>query len=81
VLCEQLAEKWVTELKREFETFQKEQWKAKEKTTYKKFDKLIMNTQIAVHSTSTSVLLTYKMYRQKIVICLFERHITENDKQ
>jgi len=53
----------------------------KEKAAYKKFNKLMMNIQIAVYSTSTSALLTYKMYEQKIVIHLSEKHITENDEQ
>ncbi len=76
MLCEQLAEKWVTELKREFETFQKEQWKAKEKIMCKEFDKLMKKTKITVHEIST----LSSLMRHKIVICLFEEFITKNEK-
>jgi len=41
----------------------------------------MMNAQIVIHNTLIWASLTYKMYRQKIVIYLFEKHITKNDEQ
>ncbi len=51
----------------------------KERTVYKKFNELMKNVKIVIHNASAS--LTYKMCEQKVVICLFEKHITENDEQ
>jgi len=45
----------------------------------KKFDELMKNTRTVIHDASAP--LTYKIYRQRITICLFEEHITENDEQ
>jgi len=76
-LCEHLLEEWQTELKREFETFQKEQWKVKEKTVYKEFNKFMKKTKITVHRISASSSLV----EHKIIIHLFEKFITKNEKQ
>jgi len=64
-----------------FEIFQKTQWEVKEEIVCKEYDKLMKNTQIVIYSDLTLTLLLYTMYRQKIVICLFERYITKNNKQ
>jgi len=72
-----LLKEWQTKLKREFETFQKEQWEVKEKMMCEKFNKLIRETQIMIHKIS----VLSSLVRHKIVIHLFEKFITKNEKQ
>jgi len=63
-------------LKREFETFQKEQQKVKEKIVCEKFNKLMKKIQITIHEISTSSSLV----KHKIIIHLFEKFIIKNEK-
>jgi len=60
-------------LKRKFETFQKEQQKAEEKTVCKEFNKFMKKTKTTVQKSS--------LVKHKIVICLFEKFITKSEKQ
>jgi len=64
-------------LKREFETFQKEQQKVKERTVCKKFNKLMKKTQITIYKISAS----NSLMKHKIIICLSERFITKSEEQ
>jgi len=68
----------VKELKRESEVFQKEWWKVKERMMCEKFNKFIKNIKIVIHNVSASNSQTVK---HKIVICLFEKYITKDEKQ
>jgi len=76
VLCKHLLEEWQTELKRELKTFQKEQWKAKERMMCKKFNKFMKKTWIIIQEISAS----NSLVRHKIVIHLSEKFITKNEK-
>jgi len=64
-------------LKRKFETFQKEQQKVKEKMMCKEFNKLMKKIKITVHKISA----LSSLMRHKIIICLFEKFITKDEKQ
>jgi len=71
-----LSEEWQMKLKRKFETFQKEQWKAEEKMMCEKFNRFIKKIKIIIHEISASSSLV----KHKIVIHLFEKFITKNEK-
>jgi len=77
VLCECLLKEQQTELKREFETFQKKQQKVKERTVCKEFDKLMKKTRIIIHEISASS----SLIEHKIIIYLLEKFITKSEKQ
>jgi len=78
VLHKCLLEEQKMKLKRKIEIFQKEQWKAEEKITCKKFNKLIKNTKTVICNTSASDFLTTEY---KIIIHLSVKYITKNEKQ
>jgi len=77
MLCKHLLEEQQMKLKREFETFQKEQQKVKERTMCEEFNRFMKKTKITVHEISASSSLV----RHKIVIHLFEKFIIKNEKQ
>jgi len=76
-LHKHLLEEWQTELKREFETFQKEQQKVKEKTVCEEFNRFMKKIKIIIHEISA----LSSLMKHKIVIHLFEKFITKSEKQ
>jgi len=77
VLCECLLEEQQTELKRELEAFQKEQWEVKERMMYKEFNKFMKKTRITIHEISA----LSSLVRHKIIICLLRKFIIKSEKQ
>ena len=77
MLHKYLLKEQQTELKRKFETFQKEQQKVKEKTVCKEFNKLMKKTKITIHEIST----LNSLMRHKIIIHLSEKFITKDEEQ
>ena len=75
---ENLLRKEAKNLKDEVQTHKKIQWKAEEKMTCKKFDKLMKNTRTMVHNTSATDHITKE---HRIVIHLSVRFTTQKEKQ
>jgi len=61
----------------EVRSFLKRTMKSEKKMMYEKFNKFIKKIRITIHNTST---LSLSM-KHKIVIYLFEKYITKNEKQ